>query len=253
MSLHSALTLFTQFARVMRGIITLCAAGTAALCVPGVSWAQPPIAGELAPYLQCVPYARELTGIQIFGDARTWWQQAEGRYERGSTPRVGAVMAFVPYRNMTLGHVAAVSRVIDNRTVLLDHANWSPIGGRRGQIERDVRAIDVSPANDWSEVRVWYDPIQSIGTTSWPVHGFIYGTGARTPKTSLARSEPAHAPRPAPVREPSRAFLNAFAGYEAAAAPRRVAGTATTRPSRTNPPPATRRDPIDAALARYGS
>ena len=72
---------------------------------------------------------------------------------------------------MTLGHVAAVSRVIDSRTVLLRHANWSPIDGRRGQIEDDVAAVDVSPDNDWSQVRVWYAPIQNLGTTAWPVVG----------------------------------------------------------------------------------
>ncbi len=129
---------------------------------------------ELPAYLQCVPYAREVSGITIYGDAYTWWDQAEGRYARGHTPQVGAVMAFAPYQGMQLGHVAAVSRILDSRTVLLDHANWSPIDGRRGQIERGVRAVDVSPANDWSEVRVWYAPINGLGTTAWPVRGFIY-------------------------------------------------------------------------------
>jgi len=125
---------------------------------------------ELPPYLQCVPYAREVTGIDIYGDALTWWEQAAGRYERGRDPRVGAVMAFVPNDKMRLGHVAAVSRVIDSRTVLLDHANWSPINGTRGQIERGVKAVDVSRANDWSEVRVWYDPLQALGTTPFTVY-----------------------------------------------------------------------------------
>jgi hypothetical protein len=46
-------------------------------------------------------------------------------------------MAFRPHGKMTLGHVAVVSRVVDTRTVLLRHANWSPIDGRRGQVERD--------------------------------------------------------------------------------------------------------------------
>jgi surface antigen len=128
----------------------------------------------LPPYLQCVPYARQVSGIQIRGDAWTWWDQAEGRYGRGQRPKVGAVMAFKPFGRMELGHVAAVSRIIDSRTVLLRHANWSPINGRRGQIEDNVAAVDVSPNNDWSEVRVWFDPIQDLGTTHWPVSGFIY-------------------------------------------------------------------------------
>lgn len=129
---------------------------------------------NLPPYLQCVPYARQVSGIQIFGDAHTWWGQAAGRYARGFEPQVGAVMAFKPHGNSHLGHVAAISRVIDSRTVLIRHANWSPINGRRGQIEDDVRAIDVSPDNDWSEVRVWFAPIQNLGGTRWPIQGFIY-------------------------------------------------------------------------------
>ena len=129
-----------------------------------------------APFLQCVPYARKVSGIQIRGDAWTWWDQAAGRYSRGYLPRVGAVMAFRPHGKMVLGHVAAVSRIIDTRTILLRHANWSLINGRRGQIEDNVRAVDVSPDNDWSEVRVWFAPIHGLGSTPWPVAGFIYGT-----------------------------------------------------------------------------
>ncbi|HTN15768.1 MAG TPA: CHAP domain-containing protein [Sphingomonadaceae bacterium] len=146
----------------------------------------------MLPYLQCVPYARRVSGIQIYGDAWTWWGQAEGRYKRGSNPRVGAVMAFQPYGNMTLGHVAAVSRIVDSRTVLLRHANWSPINGRRGQIEDDVRAVDVSENNDWSAVRVWFDPIQSLGGTAWPVTGFIYNEkpGARAGEQLVSVAKP---------------------------------------------------------------
>lgn len=131
--------------------------------------------------LQCVPYARQVSGIQIYGDAHSWWQQADGRYDRGKRPAPGAVMAFKPHRSMQLGHVATVSKVVDSRRVLLDHANWSPINGRKGQIERNVLAEDVSAGNDWSEVRVWFSPIGGLGTTRYPVHGFIYPQG-RAPR-----------------------------------------------------------------------
>ena len=155
---------------------------------------------SLPPYLQCVPYARRVSGIQIFGDAHTWWDQAAGRYERGYTPRVGAVMTFKPYGNMRLGHVAAISRIVDSRTVLLRHSNWSPINGRRGQIENDVRAIDVSPNNDWSQVRVWFAPIQALGTTAWPVEGFIYNQ-----KPGLQGTDPVQLVRSAPYKQLPRA------------------------------------------------
>jgi surface antigen len=190
-------------------ILACSAAPSAAKAVDGyVADDGPDDGAELPPYLQCVPYARQVSGIQIYGDAWTWWDQAEGRYARGHTPRVGAVMAFEPHGRMTLGHVAAVSRVIDSRTVLLRHANWSPIDGRRGQIENDVEAVDVSPGNDWSQVRVWYAPIQDLGTTAWPVAGFIYPTSDRRGAIQIARADV-----PKPIR-PSRAFLQAFASFE---------------------------------------
>lgn len=172
---------------------------------------------ELPAYLQCVPFARQLSGIQIYGDARSWWAQAEGRYQRGNRPKVGAVMAFQPHRNMTLGHVAAVSKVIDSRTVLISHSNWSPIDGRRGQVERNVRAVDVSAANDWSMVRVWYDPLQAVGPTPWPVHGFIYGGNPNSsPKDRasprLAPKRLAQEDQPQTVRtSSSKRFSQAFA------------------------------------------
>lgn len=129
---------------------------------------------HLPPYLQCVPYARQVSGINIFGDAWTWWNQADGRYARGYRPKVGAVMALRPHGNSRLGHVAAVSRIVDSRTILIRHANWSPINGRRGQIEDNVRVVDVSEGNDWSMVRIWFAPIQALGGSQWPVQGFIY-------------------------------------------------------------------------------
>ena len=138
--------------------------------------------------LQCVPYARVASGIHLFGDAWTWWDQAEGRYGRGYRPKVGAVMAFEPYGKMVLGHVAVVSTIVDARTVLLRHANWSPVGGLRGRVEEDVPAVDVSPGNNWSAVRVWFEPNQGLGGTHWPVSGFIYPV----PAVMVARHSAGH-------------------------------------------------------------
>jgi surface antigen len=129
--------------------------------------------------LQCVPYARQVSGIVIHGNAKTWWNQAAGKYDRGSTPKIGAVMAFKAIRAMPIGHVATVSRIVSDREVLVDHTNWSLINGRRGQIERGAKVIDVSAAGDWSQVRVWYAPTHGLGTTVYPLHGFIY---SKSPK-----------------------------------------------------------------------
>ena len=139
--------------------------------------------------LQCVPFARDLSGVAIRGNAGTWWDQAAGIYDRGQEPREGAVMAFPGTRSMPIGHVAVVSKVLGDREILISHANWSPISGRRGQIERNVRAVDVSAKGDWSMVRVWYAPIGDLGLRANPVQGFIY-PGAASAATSRSFEEP---------------------------------------------------------------
>ena len=134
-----------------------------------------PISGAMADTdWQCVPFARLISGVQIYGDAWTWWRQAVGKYETGFSPKAGAVLCFKPTGKMRLGHVAVVSQVLTDRVIQITHANWSRIGGTRGQIEKDVTVIDVSPAGDWSQVKVWYDPVRDLGSSTYPTHGFIY-------------------------------------------------------------------------------
>jgi surface antigen len=133
-----------------------------------------PTVGASEPYWQCVPFARLASGIQIFGDAWTWWRQAAGKYETGFQPRTGAVLCFKPTGRMRLGHVAVVNQVLTDRVIQISHANWSRIGGTRGQIEKEVTIIDVSPQGDWSSVKVWYDPVRDLGGTTYPTYGFIY-------------------------------------------------------------------------------
>jgi hypothetical protein len=124
---------------------------------------------------QCVPFARAASGIAIYGDAWTWWDQAEGRYRRGAAPRVGAVIVFAKTSRLPLGHVAVVSRVVEKRVVMLTHANWSRQNGERGHTEQDVTLHDVSAANDWSDVKVWYRDTNGLGGSVYAVKGFIYG------------------------------------------------------------------------------
>lgn len=128
----------------------------------------------LAQFWQCAPYARMISGIELRGNANTWWGQAAGRYARGHAPKVGAVLAFASTSRMRLGHVAMVSEVINDREVLLTHANWS----RRGGVERDVRAVDISEKGDWTRVKVWYGPQGGLGTSAYPTKGFIYAEHA---------------------------------------------------------------------------
>ncbi|WP_373489378.1 CHAP domain-containing protein [Blastomonas sp.] len=215
--------------------------------------------------LQCVPYARDISGIQIYGDAHSWWHQAAGRYERGNRPTPGAVMAFKPHRSMQLGHVASVSTVLDSRRVLLDHANWSPVNGRKGQIERNVLAVDVSPGNDWSEVRVWYAPIGDLGTTHYPIHGFIYPAGKAPQNAPQPRIQLASASSQTIAIQPSKADRKAQRRAEKAlrkqqklfarqqkrlAKQRQQSAHAAPAPLKIQPlPPA---DPIDELIGKFG-
>lgn len=132
-----------------------------------------------AAVLQCVPYAREQSGIQIRGNAGTWWGQAEGRYNRGAEPRVGSVMVMRATRAMPIGHVAMVAEIVDDRTIYLNHANWSG----PGRIETRALAVDVSEEGDWSSVRVWYGPQGSLGIRANPVYGFIYNEPPAPPSS----------------------------------------------------------------------
>jgi surface antigen len=165
-------------------------------------------------YLQCVPFARMLSGIEIFGDAWTWWQKAAGRYAQGFVPKAGAVLVFKPNGVMNKGHVAVVSRVLTDRIIQVSHANWSVIGHARGQVEQDVTVIDVSRGGDWSLVKVWYDPARDLGSTTYPTYGFIYQssqaaaqnavrTVAQSALSQLAAAPPSSASAAQPAASPT--------------------------------------------------
>ena len=134
--------------------------------------------GVLLPYpdtdkfQQCVPFARAVSGIPIFGDAWTWWDQARGKFPTGNQPVVGSVLAFKRSERLKLGHVSVVAQVNDSRSIFVTHANWGDNGQTRGVVHERQPIIDVSPNNDWSEVRL--TNIQGSKGRTYPTHGFIY-------------------------------------------------------------------------------
>lgn len=119
--------------------------------------------------LQCVPFARDFSGIALRGNAWTWWDKAEGRYERTGRPVVGSIMVLSRTKRNPLGHLAVVTEVLGDREIVVSHANWL----NRGQIHLDTPVVDVSPRNDWSRIRSWYVPGQTMGLNVYPVSGFI--------------------------------------------------------------------------------
>ena len=91
------------------------------------------------PPSECVPYARNLSGVQIWGDAVTWWRQAENKYVRSGRPAEGSVLVL-----------------------------------RGGEVSINVPVVDVSAANDWSQVRVWHVPGGYWGGRTYEAQGFIH-------------------------------------------------------------------------------
>ena len=152
--------------------------------------------------LQCVTFARADSGIELSGNANTWWSHAEGVYQRGTVPEPGSVLNFRANGVMRMGHVAVVEQVVDGRTVMIDHANWAGPGARRGRISRDVSVVDVSPGNDWSAVRVALGRSGDYGNI-YPTYGFIYNRpdgGAMVASNARATAMPELNPAPRDLR-----------------------------------------------------
>jgi len=118
--------------------------------------------------LDCVPFARALTGVALHGDGYRWWAAAAGRYGRGAAPKVGSILVFRRSRRLPHGHVAVVSRIVSAREILVTEANWE-----HGRVEIDQPVEDVSPGNRWTEVRVWWPPGAGFGAAHYATFGFI--------------------------------------------------------------------------------
>jgi hypothetical protein len=155
--------------------------------------------------LQCVTYARDITGLNLKGDAWKWWEAASGVYGRGSTPKDGAVLVFKRQGSMVHGHVAVVRKTTSSRIVLVDHANWAPRrSAARGKVAESVPVMDVSPNNDWSQVRVWYEPGNQFGDRAYKTVGFVYRPSKAAPiEHASVRGEAA---APAAKLEPTLAI-----------------------------------------------
>jgi len=118
---------------------------------------------------ECAGYARARSGIVLYGDAYTWWDQAQGRFGRVSQPQAGAVLVLAGYAGPKHGHLAVVTRVVSVREIRVDHANWL----NDGYIYLNTPVFDVSPDNDWSAVQVWNTRDGHIGGNIYDVQGFI--------------------------------------------------------------------------------
>ncbi|MEI9931053.1 MAG: CHAP domain-containing protein [Rhizomicrobium sp.] len=138
-------------------------AAEAEIASPSVEW---PLK-----HLYCVEYARLRSGLAVFGDAKLWWSRARNLYEEFAQPAVDAVMVFSGSHRIRKGHVAIVTKIVNPREVIVDHANWQ----NRGEIDHNTPVLDVSTKNDWSAVRVWDINSSQWGARIYRLSGFIAG------------------------------------------------------------------------------
>lgn len=133
---------------------------------------------KISEAIQCVPYAREKSGIQIFGNAHTWWGQAKRKgYELSETPVIGTVMVLSKAGKLNYGHLAVVTNIIDDRTIEVTHSNWGNSPETRRVIYNRMNVIDSSRNGDWSYARFWHYASGSYGS-SYKVSGFIHPQNA---------------------------------------------------------------------------
>lgn len=170
-----------------RLVVLLLAAGLSACASSGApGGAAPSSVGSYYRGLSCAPFARALSGVRLYGDAWQWWQEASGRYPRTAWPEVGAVLVLRRSARLPDGHVAVVSRLLGPRQVLLIQANWVP-----ERLTEDQLAVDVSPGNDWTAVRIWWPPTGALGSHTYAAYGFILPPRPQTHEALRRAAEPA--------------------------------------------------------------
>jgi len=122
--------------------------------------------------VQCVPYARSISGVNLYGDAHTWWDQANYPYARTSYPLPGSVLVLAQTPRMTHGHLAVVKKIINQREIDVSHSNWGSDRKNRRIIYDRVRVQDVSPENNWTLVSFWNYGSKGFGFP-YAAKGFI--------------------------------------------------------------------------------
>lgn len=158
------------------------------------------LAVQVAHAIECVPYARSRSGIQIFGNADTWWSQAK---TKGSKPYVGSVMS-MPKQGATAlasyGHVAFVASVISSTEIIVDHANWD---APQGSIFTGVKVRDIS--GNWTRIQIENTPGSGYGSTTYIIDGFVYPLGmtASNPSCNISSWK-------CSIRSPKQSFIGWF-------------------------------------------
>ena len=83
-------------------------------------------------------------------------------------PRSAACWCFAARADCRVATSPWCHRSLGARQILVTQANWV-----HSRVSLDQPVIDVSAANDWSIVRVWWPPSGGMGITDYPAYGFI--------------------------------------------------------------------------------
>jgi hypothetical protein len=128
----------------------------------------------LPPPTQCALFAREFTGIHIRGDAWSWWDlAAQNDYPRRDAPHPNTIIVLRSTPQLPLGHVGIVKRIVGPREITITHANWGMDDPTKRIVHDSTAVVDVSPNNDWTQVRLWNAPAHAFGKVYF-AYGFIY-------------------------------------------------------------------------------
>ena len=147
--------------------------------------------------VQCVPHARDVSGIQIRGNAHTWWDQAEGKgYQRGKAPKRGSVFVLSNTNRLKYGHVSVVKNIVNSRKIEVEHANWGGTMTERCVVYRYMPVQDVSKNNDWTLVRFWNYASKSYGSL-YKGDGFIYPKKSSNQNATIKSSLQSSVAKPA--------------------------------------------------------
>ena len=117
----------------------------------------------------CAEYVRIQKGLPVFGDAKYWWEKANSFMTGWPSLWRNSVMVFATSMRLKRGHVAVVTDIVSPREIRVDQANWQ----NHGEIDHSTPVLDVSPANDWTRVRVWDTRSRQFGAHVYPISGFI--------------------------------------------------------------------------------
>lgn len=122
---------------------------------------------------ECVPYARRVSGINLRGDAHTWWASAAGVYKRGNAPLSGSILVLSRTSKLRHGHLSVVTDVLSPREINVTHTNWGNDWLSRRVTYQTHRVEDVSANNSWTSVRFWNNEVGAYGFP-YQASGFIY-------------------------------------------------------------------------------